>query len=161
METTLSYSALVVSNFFLRQSQIKGIGLTTPQLNLIVYIAHGLYLANNKGQLIDEPVEVWNEVPVVRNIYYSFEKYQTIPIEEYCAIPFNSLYKKSPTIDLADLNFFNQISEKYCGFFYSQLSSIACGPGNPAELFNVKNQAAIIPCEAIKKYFKNLISKTV
>lgn len=154
----MSYSALVVSNFFLRQSQIKGIGLTTPQLNFIVYIAHGLHLANNKGVLIDEPVETWNQVPVIRNVYYSFEQYQTNPIEEYCAIPFRVLYKKPPIIELTDLNFLNQISEKYCGFSYSQLSSIACGPGNPAESFNVKKQAATIPSEAIKNYFKSLIS---
>lgn len=51
------------------------------QLQKLVFLAHGYYLASTRGvPLVDEPFEAWDYGPVCRNLYYEFRDFGRQPI---------------------------------------------------------------------------------
>lgn len=53
----------------------NGIRLTHMQLQKLVYIAHGYFLAAFNRQLISEPVTAWKYGPVIPMIYQEFKRF--------------------------------------------------------------------------------------
>tara|TARA_B100000609_G_C17093596_1_gene370647 strand:- start:338 stop:820 length:483 start_codon:yes stop_codon:yes gene_type:complete len=65
-------SAIRVANEFIRQSNGK---LSNLQLQKLVYIAHGLYLAQHNNPLIYDEVQAWDFGPVFPPLYHEAKKF--------------------------------------------------------------------------------------
>lgn len=76
----MSYQALAIANEFLRAAEDAGRELTNMQLNKLVYIAHGWWLALTDNPLIGEQVEAWRWGPVVPTVYHEFKFFGSSPI---------------------------------------------------------------------------------
>lgn len=74
------YRAVDVAVEILRAGANHGKRFTHMQLQKLVYIAHGLSLANRNLPLIRENVNAWKFGPVIPEIYDRFKRYGAEPI---------------------------------------------------------------------------------
>lgn len=78
------YDAVEIAWLMLKEAKAKGIQLSNLQLQKLVYIAHGYFLAWKDKPLISDEVEAWKYGPVVSSIYQTFKSYKAdkIPTDE-------------------------------------------------------------------------------
>ncbi|WP_053084554.1 Panacea domain-containing protein [Catenovulum maritimum] len=77
------YDAVEIAWVMLKVAKDKGIQLSNLQLQKLVYIAHGYFLAWKDKPLIADDVEAWKYGPVISSIYQTFKTYGSskIPTE--------------------------------------------------------------------------------
>ena len=71
----MPHSALQISGEILKRAKEKGIEISNMKLQKLLYIANGIYLAQDGNPLIEEPIEVWPYGPVIKNVYHEFKNY--------------------------------------------------------------------------------------
>ena len=71
-----SAQAKAVANYFLEKAEQEGKPITPLQIQKLVYIAYGWYLAIADEQLIDdEYIEAWDYGPVFPSLYLEFRHF--------------------------------------------------------------------------------------
>src|ERR1700740_211534 len=75
-------SALDVARYFLAiVDEDAGDNMTHLKLQKLLYYAQGFYLAMHAGgSFFAEPIEAWDHVPVVPQIYQAFKHYANNPL---------------------------------------------------------------------------------
>ncbi len=98
----MAVSALAVANFFIKKSLNEGReheGLTPMKLLKMIYMAHGVFLADCNKPLIQEDVIAWRYGPVIENVYNAFKHYGNNPITELACDEQGNLYEINPLAD--------------------------------------------------------------
>lgn len=85
------YDAVEVAWKMLKVAKDKNIQLSNLQLQKLVYIAHGYFLAWKDKPLIKDPIEAWKYGPVISNIYQVFKVHKSgkIPTDAMDSITIN------------------------------------------------------------------------
>ncbi len=155
-------SPLAISNFFIKEANLKSIELTPMKLLKLVYLAHAWHLGLYNEPLIDEPVYAWKYGPVVTSVYYEFRDYHNSQITSPTKLPF-SMIVPFPTDEKTP--FLTKIWTLYKDYNGVQLSSMTHKVGTP--WYNVwvnengKNRlSAVIPNSLIQEYYQSKINQT-
>lgn len=157
------YSAIAISNYFLKRSFDEGNTITQMKLIKLVYFAHAWNLAFKDNILVDEVVEAWKYGPVFRSIYLEFKEFGSNPINRLGSQIINSEegYKIiTPYVaEKADISFLEAIWNHYKQYDGYALSAIEHRPGTPWTLTYNANEVKNIPNDSIKNHYKSLLIK--
>ena len=147
------YQPLTISNYFIQKSHETGYSVTAMKLIKLVYIAHGWYLALNKGKsLINEAIQAWKYGPVIHSLYHKLKKYYQYDI---LSIDFPT----SEEIDKEDKIFLDKIWEVYGEYDGLQLSTTTHQPETPWDETYKKGKKFIqIPNNVIQKYYEKKLN---
>ena len=169
-----SYSAKAVANYFLDIADRESKPLDPMQIQKLVYIAHGWYLALEEVPLIRESVEAWRFGPVIADLYHEFKKFGKEPIEgratEFKFEWFEDRNKdvlmrgwlEQPSIEestedsSATKLFLNRVWDVYKRFTGVQLANLTHEPGTPWDEVRKENpnkKSVSIPDDVIKDYY--------
>jgi uncharacterized phage-associated protein len=152
------YNALDVAKFMLKAAGEQGKKLTHMQLQKLVYIAQGVFLAKHDGKsLLNESVSAWKFGPVIDSIYHEFKKFGSGVV---------TLSPAELNVDLAE-NAKDVVSEvlsvfgEYSG---TELSSFTHQPDSPWHKVWYNNHGQLIkgtriPNEVIKAHYDNIFAK--
>ncbi len=174
----MGYPAKAIANYFLELATKEKKEVTHLQIQKLVYIAHGWYLALygcDKLLVDDEFAEAWEYGPVFPSIYYEFKKYGAHPIKEPAHdLRFDEFTEKwdrwTPRIRASSENkntraFLDHIWKLYKNFTGGQLSSLTHEDDTPwstARNAARKNQGFIknahIENEKIERYYKEKLN---
>lgn len=146
-------SALSVAGKFIENSFEENIRLTNMQLQKMVYVANGMYLASTGGPLISEQVEVWNYGPVIRPLYNELKQFGS----GYVTTNLISLYNDSIPSG-------NEKIKKVLDFTWRacknadgiKLSNWSHAPDSPWTRASGEKKT-IIPNEYMENYFKRFV----
>ena len=81
----MGYSAAAVANYFLDLAEKEDKEITPLQMQKLVYVAHGWWMAlhGKEDPLIDdEYAEAWDYGPVFPSLYFEFKDFGANPIEK-------------------------------------------------------------------------------
>jgi len=76
------YDARQIANFLLDEADERRLAITHLALQKLVYFCHGLSYSRFGRPLILNRVEAWKRGPVIRELYFSFNKFGDLPITE-------------------------------------------------------------------------------
>ena len=138
----MGYSAKAVANSFLDISRKKGSDITPLQMQKLVYIAHGWWMAlhgENDPLIGDEYAEAWEYGPVFPSIYHEFKVFRSDKIKEPATdLVFDDLVEgfefKVPSIPIDDKFtrlFLDHISNTYEDFTGLDLSTLTHRENTP------------------------------
>jgi uncharacterized phage-associated protein len=65
--------ASLVANTLIAKANANGKPLTNPQLQMLVYLANGYYLATHNRSLLNEEVFAWTFGPVIKSLYTTLQ----------------------------------------------------------------------------------------
>lgn len=131
----MGYPAKAIANYFLELAAREKKEITPLQIQKLVYIAHGWYMAlygHEKPLVDDEFAEAWEYGPVFPSIYHEFKKYGASPIKEPAYdLRFDEFTEEwdfwTPRIRTSDENtraFLEHIWKMYKNFTGGELSSL-------------------------------------
>ncbi len=148
----MPYSSLVIAYYILKRAKDKGLALTPMQIQKLVYLSHGWYLAFNNGNpLITDEIQAWQFGPVIPELYNKFKKFGSGIIDELdplsCAV-----------IDATVTPFLDAIVDSYGQFHAFQLSALTHETDSPwYEVYYRCGKFAPIPNTKIFDYFAKLL----
>lgn len=156
------YSAVDVAVAILKTAQEKGFTLTQMQVQKLVYVAHGLSLAQRDLPLIKEHINAWQYGPVIPEIYARFKAYASseIRVEELPE------FKSNQDLDLETQRILNDVVDNFARLSGGQLSELSHRSGSPWHnvWFDRKGQVirgAVIPNELIKPHYQHILQTGV
>lgn len=152
-QSVMAKSALFVSGEILKRANEMNIGVSNMSLQKILFIANGAYLAKEGKPLIDEPVEVWQYGPVIRNVYHAYKEYGNTNIQ-YIP-PFHS-YAIDNTFDETGnqaINFALTIAKQLDAIQLSNWTHLPDSPWSKAR----ESGQSIISNELMGDYFKKYL----
>lgn len=147
------YSAARIANAFLELAKQRGKQLTNMQLQKLVYIAHGFYLALFDEPLFYNEVKAWDWGPVIPKLYKALRRYgagvvtELIPIDE------------PQELDSRAMSVLKQVWTAYGPYSGPQLSTITHQEDTPWRETYEKDKYGIIPNELIAAHYKKLINE--
>jgi uncharacterized phage-associated protein len=142
-----------VANYFINRGRGEGIELTNMQVQKLVAIAHGFYLAIFGNPLIRENLKAWQWGPVIPDLYHRLRKYGAQPITE----PLNHVEPTPSTGDVPEL--LDAVWKGYKDRSAAQLSGLTHQPGTPWSLTWHNDPFGVIPEELIKKHYLELLEE--
>jgi uncharacterized phage-associated protein len=74
------YDARQIANFLLDEADGRRLQITHLALQKLVYFCHGLSYSRFGHPLILNRLEAWKRGPVIRELYFSFNKFGDLPI---------------------------------------------------------------------------------
>lgn len=163
----MGYSAKEVANHFLDLARKEGIDLSPLQIQKLVYIAHGWYLAIYEEPLIDdEYAEAWEYGPVFPSLYHEFKEFGADSIKRFATeayyIDFLEEWDTSTPFvkenDIETQEFLNHIWKLHKELTGGQLINLTHKEDSPWKKTrdrsgNIRN--ADIDNEVIKNYYKD------
>jgi uncharacterized phage-associated protein len=159
------YSPIAIANSLISIAQKHGKRVTQMQLQKLVYIAHGWYLAINGKPLINSQVQAWQYGPVIPELYQATKMYGTAPIEGLIGVSSYSLFPEHdvsrlrvPDTDTDTWQLLEVIWERYGELSAAQLSALTHQEGTPwsytwNELEGSKINGTDIPRDKIEEHF--------
>lgn len=145
------YDSIIAAKYMLALAQSKGKILNATQLQKILFIAYGYYLANNTSNLLSESPKAWPFGPVFPRVQKKVNTESSHKLSDFENLPISN------DEDITDL--FNKLIEKYSKYTATSLSNWSHSVGSPWE--QTTRQAGfkwnmVIPDLLIENYFKNL-----
>jgi uncharacterized phage-associated protein len=150
----MAYSSKHVANYFLRRAFREGRSLDPLQIQKLVYISHGRFMAQQPGviPLIRESFLAWPYGPVEKKLYHHFKQYGGGPIKSLASSPL-----RTPEIsasDLATLAILDAVWEEYGELSGLELSRMTHQPGSPwAITIKEKGEGAVIDNSLIRDHY--------
>lgn len=146
------YSPVQIANAFVMQGLQHGKPLTHMQVQKLVYIAHGYYLALTGRPLLNELVSAWKYGPVIPGMYDAFKNYGNKAISATAMSP----YGATP-LDPQAVSVINAVFNFYGDKDGIELSTLTHMPGTPwSQAYDAYNRT-IIPNHVIQSYYDNLL----
>lgn len=149
-----------VANFLLDVAAEINRPVSNLAINKVAYFLHGAYLAKYSKPLIRAKIEAWEYGPVIREIYYEFQRYRDQPIrspamrinretgdKEICYYEFDS----------DEIAFLRPIAESYLKMragYLVDLSHVSDGPWHEVWFHNDRvNPGMQISDDLIQRFF--------
>lgn len=159
------YNAVVIASHFINKGIEEGPAITPMQLNKLVFLAHGWFMAFTDKPLINEAVEAWQHGPVVASIYHSFKLFKGSPITRVNLA--HARMKEEYKLIAEDENAVRVLDSVWRGFGQKsglELSALTHLEGSPwhtiwEERGGKHQQNAIIPNLLIKAYYRDIYEK--
>ena len=154
MYTTLvmANNAAKVANAFLELAAQDGKSLTNMQLQKLVYIAHGFYLALSSQPLVDEDVKAWQWGPVIESLYESLKHYGSGTVTSRLPAPGDVLDETAKMV----IQYVWKAYGRFTGF---QLSGITHKENSPWHEAWESLRYQSIPNEMIAEYYRRLLNE--
>ena len=161
----MAVSALAVANYFVEKSN-KSEGnsvekITQMKLQKMIYIAHGLSLAEHNQPLINEDIIAWRFGPVVRSVYDAFKANRNNIITEFAKDEQEAPYKLPNNLSASTMEILDEVWDSCLEITGIQLSNWSHEKDSPWDRTYKKDFNKIgnlpIPDHEIQKYFKTLI----
>jgi len=158
------YNANAIANYFVRRGIEKGALLTPMQVNKLVFLSHGYYLATTDEPLINEVVYAWKWGPVVSSVYARYREFGRNPIDR---TQFGSDAEQKDFFSIEDdcqaKEILEAVWEGYGSKSGPQLSTITHRKDSPWyitwEVHGGKNSPdVVIPDDLIEKYYKEQLA---
>lgn len=157
----MSYPASLIAFAFVKKGIDEGNPVTQMKLQKMVYFAHGMHLALDRGALIKETFQAWKFGPVVPEIYQDYKIYGSGPITTTDLLRIFSTGQICDNEDLKKIDKKAQESVDDAWSVLKELDALSLSAwthkdGSPWKKF-YKNGVTdiIIPNEEIKEYFKS------
>lgn len=147
----MAVTSHAVANEFIRLAKEQDKQLTNMQLQKLVFLAQGYFLA-----IFDEPLHIhnthaWQWGPVIPKLYKSLQKYGSSFVNEI--LPTSDQI----TTDSNEADIINAVWENYGHYSGAQLSALTHRDKTPwLETWN-KEKFSVIDNQLIANYYKNLI----
>lgn len=148
----MPYSATTIANEFLRLAQRDGKRLTNMQLQKLVYIAHGFYLAIAGKPLLSDAVKAWQWGPVIVNLYEALKRYGA-------GVVINQIPAPDDRLDLGAKEIIEKVWKAYGRFQGFQLSAITHKKNSPWSTAWEEGPYGTIPNDLIREYYRNLLNE--
>jgi uncharacterized phage-associated protein len=147
-----SFSAAEVANTFLLLAEKDGKKLSNLQLQKLVYIAYGFYLAALNEQLFHDKIEAWPLGPVIPNLYHELKRY-------------GWGYVTEPIINAGEIDpgesartIIEEVWKSYRDFSAEELSSLTHQPGSPwAAVWDPGSRHVRVPDDVIRTHYQRLL----
>lgn len=146
------YSPVQIANAFVLQGLQHGRPLTHMQVQKLVYIAHGYYLALTGRPLLNELVSAWKFGPVIPGMYDAFKYYGNRSITSPAMSPYGVT-----ALDPQAISVINAVFKFYGDKDGIELSMLTHKPGTPWSQAYDGFNSTIIPNPVIKQYYDNLL----
>lgn len=156
-------SALVIASRFIQLGIDSNKPVTPLKLQKILYLAHGIHLAEYGKPLINESIQAWEYGPVIPVVYHAYKGWGNTPITQPSEIGIFIGGRFATGIDMLNeetestVKIAWEVSKDMSGI---QLSSWSHAPGSPwSKNYNGKvNQS--ISDESITEYFRKTMKKS-
>ena len=143
------YSAESVANAFLDLARREEKKLTNMQLQKLVYLAHGFYLAKLGEPLIHNNIHAFEWGPVIPGLYQSLRQYGAGDVKN--DVP---TYDATLAADGSEIEIIREVWNEYKEFSGLELSDFTPRAGSPwSETWKI-NQFGVIPDEQIAEYYR-------
>jgi uncharacterized phage-associated protein len=162
----MPYSSLEIANEFLRLAQEEDVQLTQMQLQKLVYLAHGYFLAINDKPLVEDNVEAWDYGTVFRPLWDALTQYGKTPVREIIRWGDGRGFireggkEANARLRPEEKEIVEKVWTTYGHYPAFKLSALTHEPNGPWERHYVKGENRVIPNESIREYFRNLIRQT-
>ena len=152
----MAYSAITIANRFVELAERDGKSLTNMQVQKLVYIAHGFYLAYLGQPLFYEIVEAWDWGPVVRPLYHALRQYGS----GYVTEPISGHYDITTELSRNATAIVEKVWQAYGKYGGVDLSNITHRPNSPWARAK-EQQNPYISNDNIMAYYRGLINERV
>ena len=156
MKRNATYSAIEVANVFIELARQNGINLTNMQLQKLVYIAFGFYVAVFNSRMFDDEIQAWNFGPVIPNLYRALRKYGAGEVSSFIDTD-NSIKENSPEMKIIE-----SVWDSYRDFDAIQLSEMTHQEGTPwFAVWKKAKRETKIPLDLIRSHYQRLFLEKV
>lgn len=149
-----AYDATAIANKFITLAKQDNIPVTNMKLQKLVYIAHGYCWAILNRPLINNDVHAFEFGPVIPTLYNRLKKYGSSPVES----PVQTDNPELSENGLAE-NLVKRVWDAYKNLGALKLSAITHESNTPWEETWQTNRYGIIPPDAIKKHYEQLLNE--
>lgn len=147
-----SHTAIEAANAFIKLARRDGKKLTNMQLQKLVYIAHGFFLALLNDALFDDKIEAWDFGPVIPNLYHKLKKYGAGEVTNLIDTE-NQIEPDGPEMKIIE-----NVWESYNQFSGEELSAMTHAEGTPWSAVWEKGQRHTeIPNHSIRTHYERLV----
>lgn len=143
------HSAVSVANAFLDLAQREGKSLTNMQLQKLVYIAHGYFLARQNRPLFYNNIHAFEWGPVIPNLYKLLRQYGAGEVAEFIATDEQPIVPESEEMDVI-----REVWDDYKEMSGLELSDLTHRQGSPWSETWRQNQFGVIPDDLIADYYR-------
>jgi uncharacterized phage-associated protein len=161
----MPYSSLEVANEFLRLAERDRTKLTQMQLQKLVYLAHGYFLAETTGPLVEDDVEAWGYGTVFPKLRNATKEYGKRAISKRIKWGDELLFPRpNGKVAIANLSglaerIIERVWSVYGQFPAFKLSALTHDPDGPWASAYVEGENRVIPEHDILLYFLDLRAK--
>lgn len=156
MKRQASHTALEVANAFLKLAENEGVSLTNMQLQKLVYISFGFYVAVFNERMFDDEIQAWNFGPVIPNLYHALKKFGAGEVTSLIDIEGN-IEDNSPEMKIIET-----VWGSYKNFDTIQLSNLTHQDGTPwSAVWEQSKREAKIPLDLIRSHYQRLFLQKV
>ncbi|MEK6324321.1 MAG: type II toxin-antitoxin system antitoxin SocA domain-containing protein [Acidobacteriota bacterium] len=149
----MAYPAGVIANRFLDLAKRDGKTLTNMQLQKLVYIAHGFYLAFTGKPLLYDEVKAWQWGPVIVDLYEALRQYGSGVVTAKIPAPAVELNPNAEQV-------IEKVWKAYGRLTAFQLSSITHKPNSPwSQTWETWGQYSTISNDVIAQYYWKLVNE--
>ena len=159
----MAHSSLEIANEFLRLAKRDGVPLTQMQLQKLVYLAHGYFLAAHGEPLVEDNVEAWEYGTVFPKLRNATKIYGNVAISKSIKYGDELLFpryseRQEAIADLTDNEraTIDRVWAAYGKFAAFRLSAITHDPDGPWAAVYVKGRNRVIPDRRIQQYFQRM-----
>lgn len=159
-ETERAQSSLIVADYILLLSSLRGRFLTPFELIKRVFISHGRYLAYTDRPLINDRIEAWKHGPVIPVLYHELKLHGEQPISalRYCNTPIQESERRhtdlSTILTPAQKDIITGVVTSFGDWDMGQIYQLCHEPGSPWAQCYTGKYGVEIPDHVIRDYYK-------
>jgi uncharacterized phage-associated protein len=156
MKRKAEQTALDVANAFIALAKRDGKPLSNMQLQKLVYIAFGYYLAIFNSKLFDDEIQAWYMGPVIPNLYHALKKYGANEVTNFLES------ENVIEVDSPEMKVIESVWESYSNFDGIELSSLTHQEGTPwSAVWEERKKQTEIPIHLIRSHYERLFKEKV